>query len=214
MNTTCSEDREDALEKAQAAVGSLVGHTIWQPRLGFGTFMTLEFGPVEPASRRPGSSLTHGQWHLWVYSAAWRLESPVELVTGSYDSRDRMADGISGLGGARVEETDLSRELDLTIRTTGLTVRTFAVSTQTDPHWLLWTPEGHVIEAGPAQSIAITRREEFPPQLPTSRWVTCSACRGILCPGPQLDRRRCSARGPRCASNGCHDLPRPRPCRW
>jgi hypothetical protein len=168
MNTDRPEDREGTLEEAQEAVGSLVGQTIWQPRLGLGTFVTLEFGPVEPESRRSGSSLTHGQWHLWVYSAAWRLESPVKLVTGSYDSRERMADGISGLDGVRVGETGLSRGLDLRIRSTGLTLRTFAISTQTDPHWLLWTPEGRVINAGPAQLVVISRREEFPPQSPKS----------------------------------------------
>src|SRR5438309_908982 len=46
----------------------IFGTAAWRVRLGVGSFLTFEFG-----SRIKAHGFIHGQWHLWVYLANWKL---------------------------------------------------------------------------------------------------------------------------------------------
>ncbi len=58
------------LESAQKAMAGIYGLPAWDATLGYGSFLTAEFGA-------PGAGLSgkRGQYLLWVYMTAWRIET-------------------------------------------------------------------------------------------------------------------------------------------
>ena len=64
---------EDDLAAVEEAVAQMYGKRAWGTALGFGSFLTVEFGAPE-AAPDPGGPV-HGEFHLWVYCTAWRIEN-------------------------------------------------------------------------------------------------------------------------------------------
>ncbi|MCL2089685.1 MAG: hypothetical protein FWH11_00405 [Micrococcales bacterium] len=94
-----------------------------------------------------------GQWRLWVYSAAWRIEtSSAVLGASEYDRESREAAIVmlngKALVGVDVETPSLSAVFDFS---DGVRLRTFSF-TRNYHHWVLFRPDGMVRVAGPASS--------------------------------------------------------------
>jgi len=72
-------------------IESVIGEKAWGVRLGVGSLVTLEFGKLMPSN--PGGYV-HGEWHLWIRYCAWRLERLNEVISGSDDERDDLANAV------------------------------------------------------------------------------------------------------------------------
>jgi hypothetical protein len=129
---------------------TLVGRDAWEPRLGIGSFLTLEVGPEaeEQASGPP-----HGEYHLWIYCSAWRLDHGADLLCGSEDDRDRIANVITRLDGRTVTAAEVSDSLDLTVSfDDGSSLRAFPIFSDGYEHWMIFAPNGYVYTAGPGST--------------------------------------------------------------
>jgi hypothetical protein len=69
-------------------------------RVGYASFLTLEFG--EPVWEKLGNSdeeYAHGEWHLWIQHALWRLEHGGAVVAASDDDRSSLERAVGVLEG-------------------------------------------------------------------------------------------------------------------
>jgi len=122
-------------------VRSMVGRPAWSPALGIGSYLTLEVGA------RAG---THGEYHVWLYCTAWRLDRGTELLCGSEDERGEMTKAIAVLDGRTVATAEVSDGLDLTLGfDDGTVLRAFPIFSRGYEHWMVFAPNGYVYTAGP-----------------------------------------------------------------
>ncbi len=127
----------------------LLGIAPWRAELGHGTFLTFDFGRELPPEREGIQS--HGEWHLWVYSCAWRLEKGCRLLAGSGDEEETMKTAVHELTGRPIFLFNVfAPALDSEVRFDGdFVLRLFSKSSDQE-HWMLYTPDGMVLIAGPA----------------------------------------------------------------
>ena len=118
------------------------GLSPWRPKLGVGSFLTLEFGP-----RLKSNGHMHGKWHLWIYLSNWVLLRGQRQLVNSDSDRRAISVAIRRLENApltdvRVEAGDF---------TTTFTFGDFRLVVspadyidnpdERDDYWLFFTPE-------------------------------------------------------------------------
>ena len=129
----------------------LIGLPAWGVELGDGSFVTVNFGA--PSAQDPKC----GEFFLWVYYTAWRIEDP-ERIVGCYgDEREEMQAAVARLEGKRllsieVEGLSLSARFEFD---DGLVLRTFSIYTTATEHWALQIPSGQWAVAGPGPVMAL-----------------------------------------------------------
>lgn len=129
----------------------LEGLEAWGAKIGVGTFLTIEFGPVDRVD-----GIDHGRYHLWISYAAWRLSWTTGWV-GSGDSKAAMQLGVSGLNGSKLVAAKCTEFGDLILEfSAGRTLRTLSNMEYDDsPPWDLFAP-GHVYSGVPRAGQAWT----------------------------------------------------------
>lgn len=149
---------EDDLRGIRERVAPLLGQRSWDARLGIGSFVTLEFGtPREPVGKR-----AHGEWHLWVYCCAWRMDEGDEVVAASEDARDMLEQAVTRLEGRVLERVEITGPA---LETTWwferrLALHLFPIFSRDFEHWLLYLPGGDVLTAGPGTSWSLEPGEQ------------------------------------------------------
>lgn len=109
----------------------------------------MDFGqPVPPAQP---NARAHGEWHLWLYGCAWRLEQGEHVIVASEDDLTKVETAIPRLDGRVLQTFELTTPaLDAVISfDDSIVLRLFAVSTEGMDSWLLYTPD-KVITVGPS----------------------------------------------------------------
>ena len=147
--------QEVDLSEMRGALQQLVGRAAWGVRLGEGSFVTIEFGSETGVPLRGGRQ--HGEFHLWIYCTAWRLETKDGMIAGSEDARADMEAAIARLNGLALTAVDAewpSLSLSL-VFTDGLVLRTFSVFSKDCEHWHLYSPGGRVYTAGPGSQASL-----------------------------------------------------------
>ncbi len=137
------------LNDIQAIIRPLLGQEAWGVALGEGSFITLEFGARRPTTR--ARERPHGEWHLWVYCCAWRLDGNDAVIAASEDMRTTLEAAVQRLNGLALRAVDIRRpalETTLTFDN-GITLQLFPVFSEDFEHWMLYTPEGKVLTIGP-----------------------------------------------------------------
>jgi len=76
------------IQEVQAKVNQLLGQKAWGVSLGYGSFLTIEFGQPLPSNNE--QQKIHGEWHLWLYNCAWRLEEGDKILAASEDERNNL----------------------------------------------------------------------------------------------------------------------------
>ena len=138
---------ESGVAAVAATLDSLTGLAPWRVRLGQGNFVAMDFGRVLTG---PDERTERGEWHLWVYGAAWRIDSAEDVVAGSEDSREAMSAGLASLEGAILRSVSVAvPSLGVDLDFDEATFRVFPVTAREDEHWMLFTPSGDVLVAGP-----------------------------------------------------------------
>ncbi|NET57600.1 MAG: hypothetical protein F6K47_15995 [Symploca sp. SIO2E6] len=81
------------ISKVQTLIKPIISHKAWGASLGVGSFITLEFGNPLPSSKE--RQKTHGEWHLWIYCCAWRIEEGNEVLASSEDPRAKIESSMA-----------------------------------------------------------------------------------------------------------------------
>src|SRR5438045_3671110 len=92
---------ENDIREIQAIIAPLLGRKVWGAALGMGSFVTLEFGAARPPER-PRARI-HGEWHVWIYCTAWRLEQDDVIIAASEDARSKLERSVITLNGLAME---------------------------------------------------------------------------------------------------------------
>jgi len=129
--------------ESEVVFDSLVGKTPWGVALGVGSTLTMEFGRKDP---RQSAAAIHGEWHLWLYTCSWRLESESSVIFGCEDDRDVVRRELQVMKWTEIKSVLVSRpHLDLEMSfLNGHKLRTFSVNASTDrqnEQWILFTPD-------------------------------------------------------------------------
>jgi hypothetical protein len=95
------------LNDIQTKIGPFLGQQAWNVTLGEGSFITLEFGASRPTTR--AGERQHGEWHLWVYCCAWRLDGAEDVLAASEDMRTKLEAAVQHLNGLTLRAVDIRR---------------------------------------------------------------------------------------------------------
>lgn len=128
---------------AEELIQSLVGRAPWEVMLGAGSVLTLEFGVRDP---RQSAFRIHGEWRLWLYECAWRLECGDSIIAASEQDRSLASNAVKKITNIEISELSLNRpSLDLTITFRNqCKLRSFSTTASDDHHsdqWVLFTPD-------------------------------------------------------------------------
>lgn len=129
----------------------VIGLRAWEPSVGVGSFLTIEFGNPRVTS----VGIRQGEFHLWVFGASWEIRERARIIASSSDDHDAMVDGARALDGALLRSFRFDREqmtLDLRFDSNV----ELAVTPLRDPEmeeWLLYLDDGMVITAGPGEIV-------------------------------------------------------------
>jgi hypothetical protein len=128
----------------------MVGLPVWEPKIGHGSFFTIEFG--SPRVNSLGTS--RGEFSRWVYGALWQIREGRRVVAHSEDDRSTMIAGARLLDGASMRSFDFDRKL----MTLSLNFDQYqlAIPPLSDPdmeEWILYLDDGNVVVGGPKNAV-------------------------------------------------------------
>jgi hypothetical protein len=150
---------------ANELLQKIIGMTPTRAKLGHGSFITIDFGRdiTEQVKTRSGmKTRSYGEWRLWIYMCAWRIDMNKSPLIGSNDPREkiekhvielekRTLTGIQILNDAFDAKFQFGTEIDL-----------YLFSTNTDQYeqWMLYMPNEMVFTAGPSNIWAHKKSSE------------------------------------------------------
>jgi hypothetical protein len=129
----------------QAIINPLLEKKAWDVRLGVGSFITMNFGNPNPKSNKENK--ISGEWYLWVYMCGWRLEKQNQFIAGCEDSRKKLEKDVKLMEGLAIKSIEILPYFgDTTIYfDQEVILRLFAIYSQDDEIWQLFTPDGNVL---------------------------------------------------------------------
>jgi hypothetical protein len=143
----------ESWDEVIASMSEACGLRAWGTELGYGSFLTVEFG-----ERQLGED--YGSYHLSIEMACWRLEDADTMLAGSEDEnraevteKVRVLDGRA-LRSITVEYPSLSARFEFE---GGLVLTTFSIYSADSEHWKLFRPDGLVVTAEAGSSFWIER---------------------------------------------------------
>lgn len=81
----------------------LIGLKPTRVELGHGSFITFDFGQEKERQRKSRTGeikiFRYGEWHLWIYMCAWRIDKDCKPFVGSNDSRKLIQERLSKMQG-------------------------------------------------------------------------------------------------------------------
>lgn len=136
---------EADIYEIKAKMAPLIGQKAWGVSLGVGSFITLEFGqPIPPNEKY---KKTHGEWHLWVYMCAWRLEKNNKFIAGSGADRSELEKVVQMMEGMSIDSIEILPVAGDTIIyfEEELVLHIFSAYSSEDELWMLFAPDGNVL---------------------------------------------------------------------
>ncbi len=144
----------EKLERSKDILDGLLGFKVFDVKLGHGSFITMDFGmPIEvQVETSKGSRVfVRGEWHLWVYMCAWRIDRGGCPLVGSEDSREKISQKIIELMNKKIVSYNIdnkSLDADFCFED-DVVLHLFPTNTEEDEHWMIYTPDFNVLTAGP-----------------------------------------------------------------
>lgn len=140
----------------------IVGKRPWRASLGYGSFLTFEFG-----QRIRQGEFWHGAWHLWIYMSSWRLDGPHGLLVNSDRPReliDRVVPRLAlhPLTGIDIEQGGRRTTFEFG-RQYFLEITPFSTEEERHPdpadYWMFFMPHQMVLTARPGSRMSIQRSD-------------------------------------------------------
>jgi hypothetical protein len=122
---------------------------------GHGSFITIDFGRdlSEQVKTRSGPPKTwyYGEWRLWIYMCAWRIDVNKKPYAGSEDSREKIENSLSYIIEKELSDCFImNNAFDAKLTFGGdIELHLFSFYTELEKQWMLFTPEKKVFVAGP-----------------------------------------------------------------
>jgi hypothetical protein len=139
------------------ALAGIVGLSPWDARLGHGSFVTVEFGREVAL----GPKWVRGEWHLWVYGAAWKLLAKDRVIADADGVREDLAVAIPRINGRSVRQINVDDELTVSITFESSFRLTIARGPEPElEDWRFNTPDGLVYLFGPGDRWRSLRHDE------------------------------------------------------
>lgn len=145
----------EGLELAKNLFSEVIGLEARNAQLGYGSFITIDFGKnIIIKGKNPSNDFERGEWHLWVYMCAWRLEQNGNPIIGAGDEKDSIRPKISLLTGKKILKVQILNNSFDTILDfeEGYRLLLFSFSIEDDEQWMFFTPNRKVFTAGPGTS--------------------------------------------------------------
>lgn len=121
----------------------LIGQKGWGASVGWGSFVTIEFGRKHLYHRH-----YHGEWHLWLYLCEWELRSKERSLAHSESKKKVMQLAIENLNGAELRSFTFDSQRLITEFTfdnnLNLQCRPYADAASDDECWMLFMPDRQV----------------------------------------------------------------------
>lgn len=136
----------DEIKKIEGLLLPLIGLRAWGSTLGQGSFLTIEFGDALPVDAITNAQ--HGEWHLWVYNASWRIERNNEILIASEDNRQEIKKVIGILDGLSLEHVHvLISGIDTIFEfTNSIILRVIPLNVRDDiDYWILYMPNNKTL---------------------------------------------------------------------
>lgn len=126
-------------------------------KLGYGSFITMDWGKdiiTYKKTKTKVHTFTFGEWHLWIYMCAWRLQENNIPIIGANDDRELISQHISVLSGKALTSVTINNEsFDTTLEfEDNLHLLLFSFGVKDDEQWMLYTPNKKTFTAGPGRS--------------------------------------------------------------
>ncbi len=124
--------------------------------VGYGSSIFMDFGcdiPYEIKTRKGLQTRYHGEWHLWIYMCAWRIDKHKKPVVGWEDTRAKIACHLIELESREFKKAEILNDaFDVKLffgDDIELHLFSFHTAGEYNEQWLLFTPEKKVFVAGP-----------------------------------------------------------------
>lgn len=154
-NCPMGETGSGAVVRAPFAdvIAPLIGRVAWGIQQGEGTSLTFEFGRPHVTE---GTLARRGDWHLWIYRTAWRIEDARSVLAACGDSREVISVALARLEGRQLMSLETGKpSFDAVFGFDGVALRTFDVwSTAVEKgneSWELFTPADRALVVGPGR---------------------------------------------------------------
>jgi len=154
--------RKSSVDEIVRCFEPIVGKRPWRARLGWGSFLTFEFGL--PKKKVQGH--WHGVWHLWIYMCDWDLAVNRHALN-SEDSRTKIDRFVrvleqKPLTGIKVDGPVTSFQFGghTTLRCQPMADGDLDSDS---PYWMLFMPDEKVLEYVPGVRVKIGPSGELAP---------------------------------------------------
>jgi hypothetical protein len=138
----------------------LLGQKPWRVALGYGSFVTFEFG-----KKIKDGVGEYGAWHLWIYMCDWKLLKAGKVVADSEMPREQVANIVPQLQGRALRQVRISDDL---LRTDfrfdgGVVLRcaAYADAKDDEEQWMLFIP-GHKVLSNAGGALVLQKSDEPP----------------------------------------------------
>jgi hypothetical protein len=127
-------------KEVEALFRPLLGQRAWGPKVGWGSFVTIEFG-----ARHLERHHYHGDWHLWLYQCDWTLNSESHEMANSESRKGKMQAAIGNLNELELISVSFDQQKMATefAFKDGLRLRCqpYADAEPNEQCWMLFTPD-------------------------------------------------------------------------
>jgi hypothetical protein len=118
----------------------LIGQKAWGASVGWGSFVTIEFGRKRLYNRH-----YHGDWHLWLYQCEWDLSSSGRSLAHSESKKKVMQLAIDNLNGAELKGFSFDSQRMITgfsfDHNLHLSCKPYPDAVPDEECWILFTPD-------------------------------------------------------------------------
>jgi hypothetical protein len=122
----------------------LIGQKAWGASIGWGSFVTVEFGPKHLSNHH-----YHGEWHLWLYQCDWHLYAGQRLLANSESKKRIMQIATENLNGKAFERASFDEQRMATEFAFGedlrLVSQPYDDATTDEECWMLFRPDQQVV---------------------------------------------------------------------
>ena len=131
-------------KQIEALFHPLIGQKAWGASIGYGSFVTIEFG-----RRHRFDHHDHGEWHLWLYQCDWELHSGKRLLAHSESKKHFMELAIDNLNERNLTGMSFDSRLMRTVFTFDndlhLACKPYPDADPDEEYWMLFLPDQQVV---------------------------------------------------------------------
>jgi len=148
---------------ARRCFDPLIGKRPWQASLGWGSFLTFDFG-----QRVKQGQFWHGSWHLWLYMCAWSLNDVHGQIVSADSPSVSIGRAVNRLSAHALTNVEIERRGRCTTFEFGKRFSLRCVPfgqgeevNNIDPaeYWMLFMLRHRVLVACPGSRISIQRSD-------------------------------------------------------